>query len=94
MTELGGEGFRPDPHAQAKANPNRKGKWLIPLVLAAQIAFKVLVLDRVLEEDGLTGDQYGPYDPEFVAEERDRLKHRKVGAVCMFAVLPYCPSVL
>ena len=36
------------------------------------------MLDRVLEEDGITGDQYGPYDEEFIAEERDRQQYDKV----------------
>lgn len=39
---------------------------------------QVFVLDRVLEEDGITGDQYGPYDEEFIAEERDRQQYDKV----------------
>lgn len=61
----------------AAANPNNRRKWLIPLVLLAQVLLKVFVLDRLLEEDRITGDQYGPYDPEFVAEERDRLAAAK-----------------
>ena len=36
------------------------------------------MLDRLLEEDGVTGDQYGPYDPAFVASERERLREDKV----------------
>jgi hypothetical protein len=40
---------------------------------------QVFVLDRVLEEDGVTGDAYGPYDADFVAEERERLQRDKVG---------------
>ena len=40
---------------------------------------QVFVLDRVLEEDGITGDAYGPYDAEFVAEERERAQRDKVG---------------
>ncbi len=38
----------------------------------------MFVLDRLLEEDGVTGDQYGPYDPEFVVSERERLRRDKV----------------
>ena len=38
----------------------------------------MFVLDRLLEEDGVTGDQYGPYDPAFVASERERLREDKV----------------
>lgn len=36
------------------------------------------VIDRVLEDDGATGDQYGPYAPEHIKEERERLKKQKV----------------
>ena len=36
------------------------------------------VIDRVLEDDGVTGDQYGPYTPETIKEERERLKIDKV----------------
>ncbi len=38
----------------------------------------MFVLDRVLEEDGITGDAYGPYDPDFVVEERQRVAREKV----------------
>ena len=41
-------------------------------------AAQVFVLDRLLEEDGVTGDQYGPYDPAFVASERERVRQDKV----------------
>ncbi len=70
--------YRYDPAVVRRNDPNKKRRWLIPLVLLAQIAFKVLVLDRVLEEDGVTGDAYGPYDPEFVQEERERIAREKV----------------
>ena len=36
------------------------------------------VIDRVLEDDGVTGDQYGPFNPEHIKEERERLKQSKV----------------
>ena len=39
---------------------------------------QVFVLDRLLEEDGVTGDQYGPYDPDFVVSERERQRRDKV----------------
>ena len=39
---------------------------------------QVFVLDRLLEEDGITGDAYGPYEPAFVAEERQRVAREKV----------------
>lgn len=44
----------------------------------ASVVPQFLVLDRLLEEDGVTGDAYGPYDPDFVEEERDRLAQDKV----------------
>lgn len=46
-------------------------------LLCGQVAFKLLVLDRVLEEDSVTGDAYGPYDPDHVKEERARLRVQK-----------------
>ncbi len=70
--------YRYDPTVVRRNDPNKKRRWLIPLVLLAQIAFKVFVLDRVLEEDGITGDAYGPYDAEFIQEERERIARDKV----------------
>lgn len=35
------ESFAVDPKAQHKADPNKRHRWLIPLLIAAQIAFKV-----------------------------------------------------
>ena len=35
-------------------------------------------MDRVFEEDAATGDQYGPYDPDFVRAERRRRRQAKV----------------
>ena len=45
---------------------------------------QVLVLDRLLEEDGITGDAYGPYDADFVAEERERVAREKASACPCF----------
>jgi len=36
------------------------------------------VIDHILEDDGVTGDQYGPFDAETIKEERQRLKGEKV----------------
>lgn len=69
--------FAYDPKQRQVANPNNRRKWLIPVVVVAQFLFKVLVLDRILEEDGITGDAYGPYDPEYVEDERARRKEEK-----------------
>lgn len=55
-----------------RQNPDRRNRKWIPLILAAQLAFKFLVLDRVLEEDSISGDQWGPYDDKVVRLERRR----------------------
>ncbi|KAI7842645.1 hypothetical protein COHA_003749 [Chlorella ohadii] len=69
--------FEYDPAVAAKAsNPNRRRKWLIPVVLAAQIALKLL-LDRVMDEDGCRGDSNGPFDEQTVKERRAELKRDK-----------------
>jgi len=41
------------------------------------VAFKLLVLDRMLEEDSVTGDAYGPFDAETAERERARLNAQK-----------------
>lgn len=66
-----------DAKAAIKAsNPDRRRKWLIPLVLLAQIGLKLL-LDRVVEEDGVRGDSNGPFDAETIQERREELKRDK-----------------
>eukprot|EP01024_Parvocaulis_polyphysoides_P041944 TRINITY_DN38464_c1_g1_i1.p3 TRINITY_DN38464_c1_g1~~TRINITY_DN38464_c1_g1_i1.p3 ORF type:complete len:170 (+),score=28.49 TRINITY_DN38464_c1_g1_i1:307-816(+) len=66
-----------DPLLTKKSNPNKKRKWLIPLVFVVQVAIKVFLIDRVVEADSWKGDQYGPYDPDFVKEERKRVQNEK-----------------
>lgn len=39
---------------------------------------QVFVLDRLIEDDGVRGDEYGPFDKETAAEERSRLQRDKV----------------
>ncbi|KAL4423018.1 hypothetical protein ABPG77_005498, partial [Micractinium sp. CCAP 211/92] len=69
--------FQHNAKAAAKAsNPNRRRKWLIPLVLAAQVGLKLL-LDRVMDEDGCRGDANGPFDEQTVRERREELKRDK-----------------
>ena len=51
-------------------------------------ALQKYVIDGILEDDGATGDQYGPYDPETIKEERQRLKQRKVTTSCMRMLWP------
>ena len=49
---------------QELPNPNRRRLWLLPLLIAAQVAAKVLLLDRIIESDACRGDKNGEYDPE------------------------------
>ena len=62
--------------AKKKSNPNSRRKWLIPLVLAAQVGIKFL-LDKVLDDDGCKGDENGPFDAQTVKERREELKEEK-----------------
>lgn len=62
--------------AQKASNPNRRRKWLIPLVLAAQIGAKFL-LDKLLDDDGCKGDENGPFDSQTIKERRAELKEEK-----------------
>lgn len=62
--------------------PHKKSNLLqklliIPLVFITQILFKNFVIDPIIEEDGVRGDQYGPFDLETQKEERRRLEERK-----------------
>lgn len=41
------------------------------------ILLKVFIVDRIIEEDGVKGDQYGPFDLETQKYERKRLLERK-----------------
>lgn len=45
---------------------------------ASTSCFQVFVLDRLIEDDGIRGDEYGDFDKNTVAEERARLKREKV----------------
>jgi len=69
-----------DAGAPRRAHPNRRRKWLIPLLLAAQVAFKIFVFDRVTEDDACTGDQFGPFDEAAVAENRRKLRENRGAA--------------
>eukprot|EP00803_Ostreobium_quekettii_P010400 evm.model.scf_366.6 EVM.evm.TU.scf_366.6 scf_366:72543-78385(+) len=64
-----------------KWNPRRRNLLrkflLIPLLFIGQILFKLIVIDKLIEEDGVRGDQYGPYDLETQKEERRRVQERK-----------------
>ena len=65
------------PEVAAKAaDPNRRRKWLIPLILAAQVGVKLL-LDRVMDDDGCKGDSNGPFDPQTVQERKEELKEER-----------------
>jgi hypothetical protein len=47
-------------------NPNRRRLWLIPVLLAAQLALKLLVFDRVIQEDSIYGDSQRRFDEKTV----------------------------
>ena len=54
--------FVPDSaKARKAADPNRKKIWLVPLLLAAQLALRWLVVERVIAADGCKGDKEGPF---------------------------------
>lgn len=67
--------YSPEEAARA-SNPNRRRKWLIPLILAAQIGIKLL-LDKVMDDDGCRGDENGPFDQQTIKERRAELKEEK-----------------
>jgi len=62
--------------AKKASNPNRRRKWLIPLVIAAQIGAKFL-LDKLLDDDGCRGDENGPFDAQTIKERRAELQDEK-----------------
>lgn len=68
---------KPRLHDAVSLKPSACVKYLLPALWLQKY-----VIDRVLEDDGATGDQYGPYAPEHVKEERERLKKQKVGLHC------------
>ena len=58
------------------------------------LLLQILVLDRVLEEDGVTGDAYGPYEKELVAKERERVAREKVLPPLNLGIPVQWPSTL
>ncbi|GMH43708.1 hypothetical protein BSKO_11630 [Bryopsis sp. KO-2023] len=70
-------GLRYEPGAVEKQKNLLQKFVLIPLAIAAQVLIKVFVIDRIIEEDGTKGDQYGPFDPATVEYEQQKLKERR-----------------
>lgn len=69
------------------ANPDRRYKWLIPLVLVGQFGLKLL-LDRLLEHDRRTGNEDGPYP-------KDRLRlDKRIGRVGRVSGRGVCRSLV
>lgn len=62
--------------ATRAADPNRRGLWLIPVLFAAQVLLRHVVIDKVLGDDACRGDRDGPFPPSVV---RMKLKQRKQG---------------
>lgn len=80
VATTGAPPFVPDlAAAERAANPDRRRKWLIPLVIALQIGVK-LVLDRVMEMDEAEGDEDGPFDKETREARKRALRERKKAA--------------
>ncbi|KAK2079888.1 hypothetical protein QBZ16_002283 [Prototheca wickerhamii] len=80
VATTGAPPFVPDlAAAERAANPDRRRKWLIPLVIALQIGAK-LVLDRVMEMDEAEGDEDGPFDKETREARKRALRERKKAA--------------
>jgi hypothetical protein len=52
-------------------------------VSTAFCRLQVFVLDRLIEDDGIRGDEYGEFDKAVVTEERARLKREKVTPVVL-----------
>ena len=50
-------------------------------------AVQIFVFDRLVEDDGVRGDEYGPFDPLTIKEERERLAADK--AISMLPVTPF-----
>lgn len=75
---IANEPYEWSPSVERATDPNKKRRWLVIPILLAQIALKKFVIDRILEDDGAVGDQYGPFEPETIAENREVLQRRKV----------------
>jgi len=52
---------------------------IIPMILLVQVLAKFLILDRVIADDGLKGDRYGPFDMNQREYEKERLAQMKSG---------------
>ncbi|CAG9464137.1 unnamed protein product [Pedinophyceae sp. YPF-701] len=75
--EKGLEPYEYDGKGDERGNPDRRRRWLIPLLIVAQVAFKFLVLDKLSDEDACTGDQFGPFDKETAAQRRKEMQEEK-----------------
>ncbi|KAK9864064.1 hypothetical protein WJX84_001938, partial [Apatococcus fuscideae] len=76
----GNDAYEWSPSVSRSTDPNKRRRWLVIPIILAQIALKIFVIDRLLEDDGAVGDQYGPFEPETIAENRDVLRRRKEAA--------------
>ena len=74
--------FVPDAAAARRAaDPDRRRLWLIPLALAAQLALRWFVVERVIPEDGCRGDSEGPFSKSVARMNLQALREeRKSGA--------------
>ena len=84
----GNDAYEWSPSVSRSTDPNKRRRWLVIPIILAQIALKIFVIDRLLEDDGAVGDQYGPFEPETIAENRDVLRRRKVRSAGLPAAWP------
>eukprot|EP00891_Asterochloris_glomerata_P000159 jgi/Astpho2/159/Aster-04622 len=65
----------------ARATPNKRKRWLIPVLLAGQILLKMVVLDRIMDIDGCSGDVWGPYSKKardvFLQRRKEKKERQK-----------------
>jgi hypothetical protein len=62
--------YRWDPLREKRLDPNRRGKWLIPILVILHLSFK-FCLRIIIVEDNLSGNSDGPYDYSRIARNRE-----------------------
>jgi GTP-binding protein EngB required for normal cell division len=70
--------FRYHPNHIKRLGSKFREMSLISLIITAQYTLKVSVLDRIMLEDGLTGDSNGIYDSEKISRNRENEKRNKI----------------
>lgn len=69
--------FIPDAaKARKAADPDRRRLWLVPVLLAAHLALRWFLVERVIADDGCRGDREGPF-PSAVARAKLQAKREE-----------------